>query len=813
MRHVLLAGALVLVAARGLLAGAGAVRAPQDPQSGSLAAARAGCVRCHSLPEADVGRFAPIAGPALADAARWHAADGGEGFLRVHHGGDAARDLAAYMASLGAGAPPLANAAVSTAVIERGENLWRELACQTCHAGPAIETLARRTDLAHVAGFLQTPAAHRPAAVHDFGLDRAEATALAAFLLRAQLDQTQQAVVPGFAYECFELQIESAGQPQLDGLVPAAHGLATELDVKVATRENHFALRFTATLQVPAAGEWKFTCGSDDSSFLWIDEQLVVKNENIGPHRRRSGKVRLEAGPHTLRVVHTEAAGGQSLEVLWSGPGVAEQPIPASSASATSRALVPPASMPVPEAAAVARGRQQFHARRCASCHAVDDAALAALPPVPMAKPFRDLGSGNCPQVPGAVSIQTAAQGALRVPLDERLELQIALRRDGCLACHMRDGEGGLPAVVKRGLVEVEDIGDEGRLPPDLTRVGHRLRPAWLEQVLTGGHRVRTYLKVRMPKLSKAAAARYAALFAAVDGKPDDDVEPPFSLEQAQRGRLLVGTGGKNCITCHTFAGKRALGPQGMDLGSQYERLRPAYFRDWLLHAATLRPGTRMPTLWVMNDDNDRAEVDAVRAWLSLGAAAPLPDGFAAADRGMVLEPTDRPVLHGAFLKGLSARCVAVGTALRTHYAYDVEHGQLAWLWRGAFLDAKGTWHGRAGQLLEPLGTDWVVLEPLVLRCLPAPGDFALPSVVIGRRVDADGYPIWRLQIGTTVYEDHLRPRLVQGGSEMVRTLRCVQDVLVVEVPKASDQVRIVATPPNTTTLQPGQTLELVYQW
>lgn len=231
--------------------------------AGELAIARAGCTRCHAE-AAGLPRFAPVAGPALAEAARWHCDDGGAAFLRGHHGGEAAADLAAYVQALGAAQAPLQSSAVTPVAIERGERLWRELACATCHVAERLQSLAGRTDHQHLAGFLQRPAAHRPAVLHDFGLDAGEASALAAFLLRQQAKAGVP--VPGFAYECFERRITSAGQPDLAGLQPAARGVVDTIDAAPGTRKDHFALRFTATLTVPQSGEWTFTTGSDDSS-------------------------------------------------------------------------------------------------------------------------------------------------------------------------------------------------------------------------------------------------------------------------------------------------------------------------------------------------------------------------------------------------------------------------------------------------------------------------------------------------------------------------------------------------------------------
>ncbi|HEX5054228.1 MAG TPA: PA14 domain-containing protein [Planctomycetota bacterium] len=789
--------------------GAAATAPAPEALAAWLAVARAGCGRCHAAPTE--AAMAPERGPDLREAVRWHRGDGGVAFLQRHHGGDDAPDLAAWLVSIGGRLPPAAGQHVSPAAFARGERLLGELGCQACHARAGLESLAARTDHRRLAAFLRDPAPHRPGVPH-VRLEPAEADAVAAWLLRAQLTTT--APEPGFAWQCFERRIETAELPELEGLEPSASGVAPVIDASLGSREHHFALRFEAALDVPATGDWTFVCGSDDSSWLWIDDTLVVRNEGLAPHHREQGTVRLEAGRHEVRVVFTQAGGGRSLEVLWQGPGVDEQPLPAARATATRSVLVPPAPPAPPDAEAAARGLAAANARRCASCHAPADTGLAE-PGPPPARAWSALRGGPCPQVPGAEAIWSAAVAAFAQPLDTAGALQLAMLRDGCLSCHVRDGRGGLPPVAKKGLAEVEDLGDEGRLPPDLTAVGRRLRPAWIEQVLAEGRSVRPYLRLRMPPVGAERAHQYAAWFDAVDGRPGDDDEVPFTAERAQLGQKLVSVGGRNCVTCHPFAGQKALGPQGMDLSIQHARLRPAWLREWLLEPNRLRPGTRMPALWTRGDAADRADVDAIAAWLSLGEAAPVPAGLAVPKGSYVLLPTDRPRLHGAFLKGLSARCVAVGTPERVHYAYDVAHARLAWIWRGAFLDAEGTWSGRAGKLLEPLGTDRVVLEDLGLSDASAAGTAAGADdrEVLGRTMDADGHPHWRVRIGSAEIEDTLRPRLASGGSEFVRTIRVAKGTLHAHIAPTSGEARLDVSPAGTCDLQPGQSLEIVYRW
>jgi len=797
-----------------------------------LGTARVGCVRCHTDTSETAARVAPVRGPALTEAAGWHARDGGESFLRRHHagdtrGGDSAADLAAYVMSL-ASTSELQPAATTEALLRSGERLFGELACGACHPPDVLAKLSSRTDHAHVAGFLVDPSAHRPGLTHDFGLSRGEAGALAAWLLRMQIREEGVTPIPGFAFECFEFKIENGDQPELEGREATAQGVVTVIDVEQRTRQDHFAMRFLASLEVPAAGEWKFTTGSDDGSWLWIDGKLVVDNSGMKPHTVRSGAVQLEAGAHELMVVFTQGGGGKSLEVLWQGPGVDEQPVPADRANARTTTLTPPTPAPAPDAAAVARGRALASSKRCAACHDIDDPELGRLPPPLTAKPWGELGDGSCPESPAAEALLLPTKASLAVPLDDRARLALALRRDRCLSCHVRDGVGGLPAAVKKHLVETEDLGEEGRLPPDLSRVGYRLRQPWIEKVLVEGHRARPYLRVRMPRVAADRAAEYARLFAQVDAVevvqflgerleihpniPEAEYEPVFSPEAVELGHKLAGVKGHNCISCHSFAGAPSLGPQGMDLAIQHERVRPAWFREWLLRAPVHRPGTRMPAFWPMATESDLREVDAIRTWLSLGAAAPIPEGLVPEKGSLVLLPAGRPVLHGAFLDGLSARCIAIGTQLRTHYAFDVEHGRLAWLWRGDFLDATGTWHGRAGKLVKPMGADWLVLEDFTV---PSGSEMPSERTVLGHRIDADGYPVFRVRTAGAEYEDVTRPRLSAGGSELLRTLRCTKGNLKIEwQPQEGLRLQVKGEPaPASFALAAGEEVEVVYQW
>ncbi len=793
---------------------AGAMPPPSTVAGSALAAARLGrCTVCHAADGAVALALTPATKVPLDGAVGWRGGDTLVPFLHVHHGGDDAAALAAFLAA-SAPSTAFAMAAIAPGAITAGERQFAEFACTACHPGSGIAGLAQRTDYAHLVACLREPAARRPDLLHDFALDAGVAHTLAAYLLREQQRGDASPAPMGLVCECFELPIDSAALPDLDARSPVRTSTVERIDVAMRSRDDQFALRFHGQLLVPTAGRWTFTCGSDDCSWLWIDDQLLVTNAALAPHRRRSATVDLTAGAHALRVVYTEAAGEQSLEVLWHGPNQPEQAIPATALSTTSVELVPPA-MPAPgDAAVAARGRVAYGLRGCNRCH---DCAGAPDVQMPIAR-WEQVAAGKggaCAGSDDAAAIARAAVAALDLAARPDVELAAALAQHRCLACHRRDSRGGLAAAAASALVEVEDLGQEGRVPPDLTRVGHRLRAEWLERTLRGEVRARPYVHARMPRIPPQLAATFVRLFGALDLEPGDDNEPTFSASAVEQGRQLAGSTGKNCITCHTFAGRRALGPQGMDLAIQHDRLRPRWFREWLLQPTTLRPGTRMPALWWRGDAADRSEVDALRVFAALATAAPVPPGCPS-DRGLVLDPIERPVLHGAFLRGLSARCLCVGSPLRGHYAYDLEHARLAWLWRGAFLDARGTWEGRAGQLLRPLGDAAVVLDPLEYFDLDAgAGMRVLERRVQGQRRTADGYPVIVLQIGDAVCEDEARPRLAAGGVEIARTLRCVRGAVHVELAKTSGAAHLFVddAPAAPVDLRAGAAVTIVYRW
>ncbi len=118
--------------------------------------------------------------------------------------------------------------------------------------------------------------------------------------------------------------------PDFAALTPHRRGPIPDrlLTIELEGLTQHFALRYDATLEVPADGEYTFFLASDDGSALSIDGQSLIKHDGIHPASEvRSQKVALKAGTHPVRLDYFESTGEEQLYLAWSGPSFSETPL------------------------------------------------------------------------------------------------------------------------------------------------------------------------------------------------------------------------------------------------------------------------------------------------------------------------------------------------------------------------------------------------------------------------------------------------------------------------------------------------------
>ena len=165
------------------------------------------------------------------------------------------------------------------------------------------------------------------------GNDRAilrDASAAAALSGDAQL--MAEFLQPGllyFYYETGRNQITSAHQDDtFTELEPRQSGTTDRITIDVRKRQEDIGMVFTGLIDIREEGEYTFYTTSDDGSFLFIGDEMLVDNGGLHGMQERSGKIALTAGLHPFRVTWFQAGGGLGLEVNWQGPGIEKGEIP-----------------------------------------------------------------------------------------------------------------------------------------------------------------------------------------------------------------------------------------------------------------------------------------------------------------------------------------------------------------------------------------------------------------------------------------------------------------------------------------------------
>jgi len=738
----------------------------------------------------------------------------------------------------------------------RGSKLYHTIGCVACH-GPRdgspvddaalhpLGTLSTKYHVSGLAAFLTNPRVARPSGrMPHFGLDLNQARDLANFLLSNQ----------HLSYNV--TFIRSNGDfnviPDFDEVIPVETG--NSVGFEVARGQDQFAMRFEGFLTLEQAGTYVFFLFADDLGRLTIDDQVII--ESTYPNESKV-KVPLEAGVHRVVVEYVEFFGEENLRVEILGPGLPRQrlddlltitPQAAPPVSSPPRADAEALERPVfkPNAELAQRGRRLFGELGCASCHThnglgENESDTLARMTAPKLNALRiDRGCLSATGEAGAIPAQYDLSEGQRLDLIAALsDLQAVsnlaknagarihqtLVSFNCVACHQRDDLGGpLASTWDWFKTTTPEMGDEGRLPPNLTGVGDKLRRDWLRNVLHNGAKERPYMLVKMPGFGPDALGDLDGLLEAHDLKPPLDPVAPLldPLRMKAAGRVIVGDKGVSCIACHVFGDRSTAGIKAIDLTRMHARLREDWVTRYLYDPQAYRPGTRMPASWPdgrsllpdLLEGSTAQQILALQLYLADGSQAAPPSGLGG--NPIELVPKDAPILYRNFLQGVGLRGIAVGFPEQAHFFYDLEAARLAVIYRGAFLDASLHWEGRGQGNQRPLGDVTVNLPfgtPLARLAKPedpwpthSPRDQGYRF--LGYRLDDRGQPIFRYRWNNLIVEDFIRPFIPTDESEPIflRTLTLSASSEVRESqPPGSIWLRLAQGPEIRATDHPGE--------
>lgn len=640
----------------------------------------------------------------------------------------------------------------------RGKDIYAKIGCAACHGGrdlagePAkpqfgfavpLGDLKSKYTIPGLSAFLANPLESRSSGRMPHLLKPKEAADVAHYLLQGS--KFNHSVGKGTTkYSYFEGEWDKL--PDFGKMKPKASGTTVAFEVAIARRESDYALRFEGFFRADAAGAYTFHLNSDDGSKLLIDGKTVVDNDGIHAPLSKSGSAELTKGVHAVVVDFFQGGGGAELEVEIEGRGLGRQPfgplVAATEADLDKKIEPKPAekdedSLTVDPRLA-AKGRELFTSMGCASCHHFYENKKPLVSTL-VAKPLSGLKSGGClaesvakglPKYDLSVAQRKALAGAIATPPAAPRELSaviaVTMLTFNCYACHSRDKIGG-PTDATNAVFSTsqQEMGEEARVPPPLDGVGAKLNAEYVKQILDKGAKDRPYMHTAMPGFGNANVGHLVALFESVDHLPS---VPPVKFEVADAkvissGRQMVGAQGFGCIKCHTFAGNKAEGVQGIDMLLMPKRLKRDWFRAYCVDPQKIRPGTRMPTAWPNGQStlpsilDGKAPTQIESIWTYVSSKSPaIPAGMGR--KFIPLVPTDGAIIYRNFIQGAGTRAIGVGYPEKLNLAFDANDLRLAMIWKGGFIDAARHWTDRGAGFEGPLGDD--------VMGLPAGGEFAV---------------------------------------------------------------------------------------
>ena len=369
-----------------------------------------------------------------------------------------------------------------------------------------------------------------------------------------------------------------------------------------------------------------------------------------------------------------------------------------------------------PVAVKVAAGKKYFEHLNCASCHEL-----------PGIKAEMSLAFGNLRAGKGCLSVEPMgvphfylsneqretigkALNGIEKPFGDQARIQQTMAAFNCIACHTRDGAGGVSdSMFTHFGTDEEGLGNPARIPPTLDGVGVKLKPEWLRKVLFDAETVRPYMHTRMPQFGEANLQHLPMLLEKVDRLQKvefPEVKRDNRRKYRESGHLLVGDKGLNCVACHNFNGKPSLGLKGLDLLTSFDRLQPSWFAHFMRDPQKFRPGIVMPNYWpggeavrkdVLEGNPDK-QLLALWYYFSLGRSARDPSGIRA--QGTGLKVSERTRVYRGRSRIAGYRGIAVGFPGGVNYAFNAQNGTLSALWSGEFVNV--SWSGQGAGNFNP---------------------------------------------------------------------------------------------------------------
>ncbi len=125
--------------------------------------------------------------------------------------------------------------------------------------------------------------------------------------------------------------------PDFQALGLVREGTVPRFELPKIGRPSNYAIRLDGYLRVPAEGLYRFFVRSEDGAMLFVGGERVVDNDGLhDATKEQPGRIALAAGKHRVALLYFAGPTMNTrklLEVLYEGPGIEKQPVPAEALS------------------------------------------------------------------------------------------------------------------------------------------------------------------------------------------------------------------------------------------------------------------------------------------------------------------------------------------------------------------------------------------------------------------------------------------------------------------------------------------------
>ena len=440
-------------------------------------------------------------------------------------------------------------------------------------------------------------------------------------------------------------------------------------------------------------------------------------------------------------------------------------------------------------------GKALFTKYGCVNCHAgITEAeeTRATAPSLATLDATRGCLSGNAgdwPQFVLTADESDEMRAALEdypQPLSGAQQIDLTLATLQCTNCHERDGLGGV-SDQRNQLFHTSNLnlGDQGRIPPTLSGAGAKLKSKWMRDVLVNARTIRPYMLTRMPQYGEANIDHLIPLFQQTDKleEPVIDVDVPDAKAMRERGVMLAGNKGLNCVACHTYKFKPADTMPAVDLTEMADRLKPDWFHAYMLNPQKFSPNTVMPSFWpggvsIRKDleGEPKQQVEELWQYLLSGRQARMPSGVVREPLEIIV--TDEAQMLRRSYPGMAKRGIGVGYPGGINIAFDAEQMRLGSIWRGKFADPGGVWTGQGSGRVRPMGrtVEFAKGPEFDLRRNPWLVDDGRPPdhQFLGYTLDNKRRPAFRYAYNDVKFVDFFSETTVDGQVQLQRVIRIV---------------------------------------